>query len=155
MVLTLTLVVPFVICSLVMASGALSCVLHEGWKCGTVAKYQLMGLATGCLAGLVGIGGGLIFSPFFLIMGVDPAVAVATSSTCVIFTSSSTTLQYMLTDRIIMSLTVVYGIVNLVASYAGTALVHFLTDNFARRSYVTGIVAVGVGISAVLSLFKL
>ena len=50
-------------------------------------------------AGLVGIGGqeikvaglhgarlcagGLIFSPFFLLMGVDPSVAVATSSTCV------------------------------------------------------------------------
>merc|ERR1719356_2002762 len=126
MVLALTLVVPFAICALVMMSSASSCVLYERWDWGTVAKYQAMGLATGCLAGLVGIGGGLIFSPFFLIMGVDPATAVATSSTCVIFTSSSTTLQYMLTDRIVMSLTVVYGIVNLIASYAGTAFVHFL-----------------------------
>merc|ERR1719194_235944 len=108
-----------------------------------------MSVGTGCLAGLVGIGGGLIFSPFFLISGVEPAVAVATSSTCVIFTSSSTTLQYMLTDRIVMSLTVVYGIVNLAASYLGTSFVHFLQDTYgARKSYITMIVGSGVLISA-------
>merc|ERR1719373_641238 len=125
-VMTFTLVLPLAICTMVMASSGLNCVLYDRWEWRTVAKYQVMGVITGCLAGLVGIGGGLIFSPFFLIMGVDPAVAVATSSTCVIFTSSSTTLQYMLTDRIVMSLTVVYGIVNLIASYGGTAFVHFL-----------------------------
>merc|ERR1719183_3349776 len=98
------------------------CIAKEGWNMREVALYQFMGVSTGCLAGLVGIGGGLIFSPFFLIMGIEPSVAVATSSTCVIFTSSSTTMQYMLTDRIIMVLTVVYGIANLLASYCGTAL---------------------------------
>merc|ERR1719291_356452 len=121
-----------------------------------VAIYECMAVVTGLLAGLVGIGGGLIFSPFFLIMGVEPSVAVATSSTCVVFTSSSTTLQYLLTDRIIMVLTIVYGFANLVASYVGTALVHHLTDKFgARKSYITMIVAVGVGVSAFLSLLKL
>merc|ERR1712046_291422 len=95
-----------------------------------VIKYTAMASTTGCLAGLVGIGGGLIFSPYFLISGVEPAVAVATSSTCVIFTSSSTTLQYLLTDRIITSLTIVYGLVNLLASYVGTSLVHMLRIAF-------------------------
>ncbi len=38
---------------------------------------------------------GLIFSPYFLLMGIEPATAVATSSTCVIFTSSSTTFQLL------------------------------------------------------------
>merc|ERR1719145_497758 len=102
--------------------------------------YHAMAVVTGALAGLVGIGGGLIFAPFFLGMGVEPSVAVATSSTCVIFTSSSTTLQYLLTDRIIMSLTVVYGIVNLIASYAGTRFVHSLQDaHLTRRSMITAI----------------
>mmetsp|Transcript_73045 Transcript_73045/g.225875 ORF Transcript_73045/g.225875 Transcript_73045/m.225875 type:complete len:499 (+) Transcript_73045:51-1547(+) len=152
----LTLAVPLTVCLGVMSYISHDCVKNEGWGPLEVAKYQLMGVLTGGLAGLIGIGGGLVFSPFFLIMGVEPAVAVATSSTCVIFTSSSTTMQYLFTDRIIMSLTVIYGIANSIASYGGTAFVHFVTDRFAtRRSYITGIVALGVLLSAILSLTKL
>ena len=81
---------------------------------------QGVALATGVLAGLVGVGGGLVLSPFFLITGMEPAMAVGTSATCVLFTSCSTTIQYVFTDRIIMSLAVVYGFVALAASYVGT-----------------------------------
>lgn len=125
------------------------------WPLRTVFAYQGCALATGFLAGLVGVGGGLIFAPFFLLMGMEPAVAVGTSSTCVLFTSSSTTIQYLFTDRIVMSLALVYGIVTLSASYAGTSLVHVLQDKFeGRRSYITFVVAAGVALSAILSLAK-
>merc|ERR1719270_872372 len=108
------------------------------WRLGDVISYQFMGVFTGCFAGLVGVGGGLIFSPFFLVMGMDPAASVATSSTCVIFTSSSTTMQYLLTDRIIMTLTLVYGVINLFASYVGTRFTHFLQDHYGtRKSFIT------------------
>lgn len=155
-VLSGALAVPLIACLVVMVYYGRSIVINEAWTALEVCKYEVMAVSTGCLAGLVGIGGGLIFAPFFLLMGVEPSVAVATSSTCVIFTSSSTTLQYLLTDRIAVSLTVVYGIVNLVASFLGTSFVHFLQDNYgARKSYITGIVGVGVAISAVLSVVKL
>jgi uncharacterized membrane protein YfcA len=132
-------------------------VLSSGkdWTGPMCIQYALMAVMTGCLAGLVGIGGGLVFAPFFLLMGVEANVAVATSSTCVVFTSSSTTFQYLLTDRIIMSLTLLYGSVNLFASYLGTSLVHMLQDHFqARRSYISAIVLLGVAISTVLAMLK-
>merc|ERR1719284_2235472 len=150
------LAIPISACSLVMIYFSQACMKHGGWTAPQVAKYEGMSVCTGCLAGLVGIGGGLIFSPFFLLMHVEPSVAVATSSTCVIFTSSSTTLQYLFTDRIILSLAVVYGMINIAASYVGTKFVHCLQERFAaRRSFISGIVAVGVLISAVLSLDEL
>merc|ERR1719238_1646459 len=150
------LVVPICTCLAVMIYYSNRCLSKEHWTPSEVALYNGMGVTTGCLAGLVGIGGGLVFSPFFLLLGVEPHVAVATSSTCVIFTSSSTTLQYLLTDRIITSLAVTYGIVNLVASWAGTSFVHFLQDNYnTRKSYITLIVALGVFLSTVLSFVKL
>lgn len=129
--------------------------IHANWKIGRVMTYQATAAATGILAGLVGVGGGLVLSPFFLLTGMEPSVAVATSATCVLFTSSSTTIQYIFTDRIIMSLALIYGLVTLLASYAGTSLVHLLHDSFAgRRSYITFIVASGVALSAALSLAK-
>merc|ERR1719198_2093262 len=127
----------------------------QGWPLNKIIMYQTMALITGLLAALVGIGGGLIFSPFLLVTGVEPAVAVATSATCVIFTSSSTTFQYMLIDRIHMALAVFYGLVNVASSAVGTKMVHYLQAHFAKqRSIITFIVAAAVGISAVMSIWK-
>jgi len=118
--------------------------------------YATMALVTGILAGLVGIGGGLIFSPFMIAMGVNPHVAVATSTFCVIFTSTSTTLQYLLLGRIFVPLAFVYGICNQISSYGGTILIHWIQDNYpTKRSYPTAIVLVAVLISTVLTLAKL
>jgi len=127
----------------------------QGWSLTDTFAYNAMALGTGCVAGLMGIGGGLVFSPFFLLMEVQPAVAVATSSTCVVFTAASTSLQYLLTDRVILSLAVFYGTINLGASYVGTKLVHYLQDKHAaRKSFISGIVALGVLISTVLAAIK-
>jgi len=149
-----TTMVPMMLCLILMVTFGQGA-RNEGWKVKDVMSFQLMALCTGCFAGLVGVGGGLIFSPFFLVMGLDPATAVATSSTCVLFTSSSTTAQYFLSDRIIVSLALIYGLVCTVASYMGTTLVHVLQDTFkGRKSYVTFIVVLAVALSAVLSLIK-
>lgn len=150
------LILPLCLCVLVVAYNSCTLVTHEAWAVTSILQYDIMATITGCLAGLVGIGGGLIFSPFFLLMGVDPAVAVATSSTCVIFTSSSTTMQYLLTDRVIMSLTLLFGLVNLLASYAGTSFTHLLQDRLAtRKSCISLVVLAGVFTSTVLCCIKL
>uniref|UniRef100_A0A7S1S7B6 Membrane transporter protein n=1 Tax=Alexandrium catenella TaxID=2925 RepID=A0A7S1S7B6_ALECA len=150
------IIVPLCLCALMECYYARLLIKYERWRVSEVLQYCILAIFTGCVSGLVGIGGGLIFSPFFLISGVHPSVAVATSSTCVIFTSASTALQYLFTDRIIISLTLVYGAVSLVASYVGTSLVHFLEEHFwGKKSYVSCIVGLGVLVSTVLSVVKL
>lgn len=119
-------------------------------------RYSCVAFLTGVLAGLVGIGGGLIFSPFMVWSGVNPHVAVATSTFCVIFTSTSTTLQYALMGRIFFPLAVVYGVCNQFSSYFGTVYIHHVQDKYPlRKSYPTGIVLVAVMVSAALTLLKL
>lgn len=147
---------PLLFCVAMLGLSGSHLVAKEGWSKIMALKFSIMAVLTGCLAGFVGIGGGLIFSPYFLLMGIEPSVAVATSSTCVIFTSSSTTFQYLLADRIITSLTVLYGLVNLVASFIGTSLVHHLQDHLSgRRSYISFIVSLGVVISTALAFREL
>merc|ERR1719433_2155458 len=152
----LALSVPLWSCSLIAAYYGIVVRGADEWTVPRVVLYQATAVATGTLAGLVGIGGGLILSPFFLLTGMEPAIAVGTSATCVLFTSASTTFQYLFTDRIIMSLALVYGLVTLAASWAGTSLVHTLQDRFAgRRSYITLVVACGVLLSAILAVWKM
>lgn len=147
------LALPSIFCCTTTTVVANSLISRGGWSQIGTLKFGLMAVFTGCLSGFVGVGGGLIFSPFFLIMGMAPAVAVATSTACVIFTSSSTSLQYLFTDRVIISLTLVYGIANLVASYLGTKIVHHLQDHMSRRrSYISALVSLGVVLSSLLAM---
>lgn len=119
-------------------------------------KYSVMAFCTGMLAGLVGIGGGLIFSPFMVYYGVNPHVAVATSTFCVIFTSTSTTLQYSLMGRIFFPLAVVYGVCNQLSSYVGTRFIHALQDRYPyNKTYPTAIVLIAIVVSALLTVAKL
>jgi len=150
-----TVVLPMLLCLTIIVGYSTTLVRREQWQLWQVILYCVMAVSTGCFAGLVGIGGGLVFSPFILWMTGDPAVAVATSSTCVIFTSSSTTFQYLFTDRITMALTLIYGVVNLFASYVGTTIVHKLDTLPNRKTLISGIVCLGVIASVVLSVYKL
>lgn len=59
-------------------------------------KFPFIGLFIGTLSGLLGIGGGLFLCPILLIMGVNPITATCTSNFLMLFTSSSTSIQFFL-----------------------------------------------------------
>lgn len=55
----------------------------------------ILGLATGFLAGMFGIGGGFLATPFLMFIGISPAVAVATSSNQIVAASASGLLAHL------------------------------------------------------------
>jgi len=126
----------------------------ELWTLRKTSGYAIMAFSTGTLAALVGIGGGLVFSPFLLIMGHDPVVAVATSSLCVLFTAASTAIQYVLVDRTIIPLVVVYGAIIIFSSVVGTRILHIL-ERSNKKVYIMLVVLLGVFLSLVLAFINL
>ena len=54
-----------------------------------------VGIVAGGLAGLLGLGGGLIFSPLFLLLGLEPAQALATSTMAIVPTTLASTHQHL------------------------------------------------------------
>lgn len=128
--------------------------LRENWSRRSIATYLSVGLVAGVLTSF-GICGGLIFSPFFLLVGIDPNVAIATSSTCVVFTSSCMALQYFFIDRIQLQLAIACGAVNAAASLCGTSLAQHLGEcSSMKKSYMTLIVAFGLAVSITVSAVK-
>jgi len=66
------------------------------WTKKIVRLYPIYALLTGTMAGLLGIGGGLLIGPLLLDLGVHPIVSSATSNFLILFISSSTSIQFML-----------------------------------------------------------
>ena len=66
------------------------------WDNNIFIKYPLYSFISGVMAGLLGIGGGLIIGPLLLELGLHPIVSTATSNFMVLFTSSSTSIQFII-----------------------------------------------------------
>merc|ERR1712186_52793 len=101
-----------------------------------IRMIQFFLFILGVVGSLTGVGGGIALSPFFIMLGHEPRVTVATSTTCVIFISASSALQYIITNRVKMVLAFVYSIPNILASFIGAFCIHVLADKWARPSYI-------------------
>lgn len=148
------IVMSVVCCVLFFVANTLGCISRVPTS--PTFKYSAMGFVAGVLAGLVGIGGGLVFCPFMIWCGLDVHVSIATSTFCVIFTATSTTLQYAMMGRLFFPLAIVYGVCNQVASSIGTSCMHRIQEHYPmKRSIPTMIVLVAVVLSAILTVCKL
>ena len=63
------------------------------WTFDKSLKISITGLISGFIAGIIGIGGGVVLGPILLSMGIYPVVSTVTTNFLVLITSSSTTLQ--------------------------------------------------------------
>ncbi|KEP63588.1 UNVERIFIED_CONTAM: hypothetical protein HHA_311220 [Hammondia hammondi] len=136
-------------------------VCFEGYRVSPVAALPpllltpFIGFLTGVFAGLVGIGGGVVFSPFLLLMGNDPVSAVATASACVVFTSSSTSLQFLLIGRLPILYASLFGLVAAAAAACATCGIHRLRRAVGgRMSVIAGCVASAVAVASALTVWR-
>lgn len=57
--------------------------------------YAFFTFVAGIVAGLIGIGGGMVLGPLMLVMGIYPRVSTATTATMIVLTSSSVAILYV------------------------------------------------------------
>lgn len=106
--------------------------------------YALLGGVAGVLAGLFGIGGGLVIVPMLVLafewQGMDPnlimKVALGTSLGTIIFTSISSTLAHNKRGAVLWK--VVFGIAPgiLLGTFLGAYSAHWLPTNFLRIFFI-------------------
>jgi hypothetical protein len=121
-------------------------------------------ILAGVAAGFLGIGAGLVVGPIFLEMGIVPQVAVATSSYMILFTSFSTSVQFLILGTIHLcskTLTLVTGrlpweyalwyfFVGLIAAMIGQAGLSEIIRRYKKQAFITLLLATVIAVSVLL-----
>ena len=89
------------------------------WAGKTTVKLVILGLAGGCISGLFGLGGSVIFNPIMLGLGVAPQVASATGMFMVMFTTLSSSLLFIVAGKLNIGFAFWLGAIVLIATYFG------------------------------------
>jgi uncharacterized membrane protein YfcA len=119
------------------------------WTGKNTVTYPCYAILAGLVAGLFGIGGGIIKGPLMLALGVHPAVASATVACMILFTSSTATLSYMAHGLLVPDYAVFCLFVGFASTVVGQKGMSVLLQRFKRHSYIAYSIGIVVAISAV------
>eukprot|EP00163_Fabomonas_tropica_P003099 TRINITY_DN1257_c1_g3_i3.p1 TRINITY_DN1257_c1_g3~~TRINITY_DN1257_c1_g3_i3.p1 ORF type:complete len:558 (-),score=101.50 TRINITY_DN1257_c1_g3_i3:80-1720(-) len=112
--------------------------------------YPALCSIAGVMAGLLGIGGGMIKGPLMLEVGVRPQVVSATAAFMILFTSSATTIQFLVLGLMPLDYAAWYAVIGFVASYLGQLLMMYVIQRYRKSSYIIFCIAIVIGCSTIL-----
>ncbi|KAI9986973.1 hypothetical protein PInf_026079 [Phytophthora infestans] len=108
------------------------------WIKRRVLMFPAVCTTAGVAAGLLGIGGGMVKGPIMLETGVLPAVQSATASFMILFTASSTTLQFAINGQFPgefqFDYMVWFAFVGFVGGFCGLKCVGYFVKKYKRES---------------------
>lgn len=115
-----------------------------------VAKLIAIGVVGGFLSGALGLGGGTIFNPILLGMGLPPAVASSTSMYMVIYSTASSAFVYFLYDDLNVPYACWIGLWCVCGAIIGLIVLKKLLVKYNRQSPLVMILTFVILLSAVL-----
>ncbi|KAL7545990.1 hypothetical protein ACHAWF_009336 [Thalassiosira exigua] len=113
------------------------------WDAGKIQFYSFFTFVAGIVAGLIGIGGGMVLGPMMIVMGVHPRVSTATTATMIMLTSSSVAIMFVMSGQVPWEYALYFFGVCLLGAYVGKTCI----DGYVKR---TGMASVLVGILATI-----
>jgi uncharacterized membrane protein YfcA len=102
----------------------------------TIVKLSILGVCGGISGGCLGIGGGMIFNPILMDMGMLPQVASATGMYLVLFSSCSTILQFTIIGKINWDYAMWLCFWSSLGTVAGMTIIGRLVKRSGRTSYI-------------------
>jgi len=133
--------------AMVAASGA--CAEGElAWTRHTSLLLPPIAVLSGMLSGMLGIGGGMVLGPLFLILDVHPQVVTATTGFMLLFTGLAGTVEYTAAGALPWRFLLWFGALGVVGGQVGQRVVRSLVERTGRPSIVIfllgGIIALAV-----------
>jgi uncharacterized protein len=110
----------------------------------TILLAVALGFAAGVLAGLFGVGGGILFVPTLVALGLTQLEAEATSLLAILPTVAAGAWRQQRYDNVRWRAALVVGLASVPAAAAGTWLAVALGNDALRRLF--GVLVIGVGL---------
>ena len=105
---------------------------------------------TGILAGLLGVGGGMILGLYMLSLGMDVQVSTALSTFVVLFSSAATTFQFIVAGAIHMRHAYMFMFLSLIGSLIGNLILKAVLKKYKRPSILIwilfGVLCIATGV---------
>ena len=105
---------------------------------------------SGILAGTIGIGGGLVINPVLLKAGLRPKIAASVSSVIVLFTSLSTTSQFIIAGAINFHFAIFIIVVSGFGSLVGNFIFKRIMEKYNKPSLIVWVLFFLLGASAII-----
>jgi uncharacterized membrane protein YfcA len=119
----------------------------------TVPKLSIMttiAFVTGIISGALGLGGGVIFNPLFLELGLHPQVASATGMYLVMFGTLSNSALYALGKQLYWAWGFWQGTFTVIGSILGLKMISSAIKKTGRVSLLVFMLAIVIGVSAIV-----
>ncbi|KAJ6255765.1 protein yippee-like [Anaeramoeba flamelloides] len=120
------------------------------WNRSAFILIPTLSLLTGIIASLIGIGGGLLISAFLVELNCLPPVISATSAAIILFTSSSTSLQYLIIGQLKPEYAAWYFSLSFVAFIIGQLVFVRLVKKLKRTAIIIILIAIITWISCLM-----
>lgn len=89
------------------------------WDFSKTRFYAFFTFIAGIVAGLIGIGGGMVLGPLMLVMGIHPRVSSATTATMIVLTSSSVAVLFVTAGMVPWAYAVAFFSICLCGAFIG------------------------------------
>ncbi len=120
------------------------------WRRDLLYKFPIFGFLAGTVAGSVGIGGGLLLGPLLIELGINPVISTVTSNFLVLFTSSSTSIQFSLAGMMNISYGGICTFFSMSGSLIGTLTLHYILIIYKRESILVFVLVFVLVISSII-----
>ena len=117
-----------------------------------VRRLVIVGFLGGWVSGALGLGGGAIFNPVLLSMGIPASVSGSTGMYLVMFTTLGQSVTYILLGQLNFSYALWISAWCILGTYMGMRLLDWLMKKYNRQSFIIYLLSAILGISAVLTV---
>ena len=104
----------------------------------------------GWVSGAFGLGGGSVFNPLMIELGVPPTVSTSTGMYMIMFSTAASSLLYISYGTLNLQFAVWLGAWSVVGIVLGLVIVDLLLKKYNRQSILVFILVFVLGVSAVL-----
>ncbi|KAL7461966.1 hypothetical protein ACHAXS_002373 [Conticribra weissflogii] len=119
------------------------------WDYQKLRFYSFFTFLAGIVAGLIGIGGGMVLGPLMIVMGVHPSVSTATTASMILLTSSSVAVIFVMSGLVPWEYALFFFLVCLCGAYIGKTRIDAYVKRTGMASILIGVLATIIALATV------